>query len=84
MAIEIDTHEKGAEISYLVVVLHFVYGDVVQHKVGDQKQRRGETALDSEVYRTVVRMLFDKRFFGFDVRHIGRLSLQYGGEAQKA
>ena len=34
MAVEVYPHEKGAEISYLVIVLHFVDGHSVDAELG--------------------------------------------------
>ena len=49
---EVYPHEKGAEISYLVIVLHFVDGHSVDAELGYKEQGRGETAFETEMDRS--------------------------------
>ena len=52
MAVEVYPHEKGTEISYLVIVLHFVNGYSVDTELGYKEQGRGETAFETEIDRS--------------------------------
>ena len=38
VAFKVDTHKNRTEITYLIVILHLVYGDTVQCKVDTRKR----------------------------------------------
>ena len=54
VAFEVYPHEERAEITYLIVILHLVDDRSVQHQIRYEEERRGKSALDTEVHPPVV------------------------------
>ena len=81
VAVEVYPHEKGTEISYLVIVLHFVNGYSVDTELGYKEQGRGETAFETEIYRSFLAV--PGMLFVGSTGHNRSLSPHHGGEGQQ-
>ena len=81
VAVEVYPHEKGTEISYFVIVLHFVNGHSVDAELGYKEQGRGETAFETEIDRKNLKV--SGMLFVGSTGHNRSLSPHHGGEGQQ-
>lgn len=81
VAVEVYPHEKGTEISYLVIVLHFVNGYSVDTELGYKEQGRGETAFETEIDRSFLAV--SGMLFVGSTGHNRSLSPHHAGKANR-